>query len=241
MQYTNFDTHITEVYGLIIHNWPLNTFRAPGELSSATELQALVDAWSTDATRFHELSAEELKEWRLKRHRLAIPGTSDSTINDDTPLAGERGSSSSAPSPSPLSEAPTAPLDIQLSTSNMTAVPLLVPSGTNDNGSLVDMLPRKRARAEGVFVTMDVVTGPDGRAMAVAKRQRKERSDKGSTRTRKQKNTRLTSANAPLDGAVGGGQSQWRIEGWKRTSSQVLTPHAVSQEVQAADMQTAAV
>ena len=64
MSYVNFDKAITERYGIVIENWPLAKFRAPGEICSRPELEILVTSWTSGATRFRSMSDEEWMAWR---------------------------------------------------------------------------------------------------------------------------------------------------------------------------------
>ncbi|KAI0684135.1 hypothetical protein BC835DRAFT_1249643, partial [Cytidiella melzeri] len=63
MFYTNFDTHITEKYGVVVVNWPLPQFVAPGSINSWLELQTLYNAWSLGSTHFRCLSPSETETW----------------------------------------------------------------------------------------------------------------------------------------------------------------------------------
>ncbi|KAI0690867.1 hypothetical protein BC835DRAFT_1307736 [Cytidiella melzeri] len=56
MFYTNFDMHITEKYGIVVVNWPLPQFVAPGSIDSRLELQTLYNAWLSGSTHFRCLS-----------------------------------------------------------------------------------------------------------------------------------------------------------------------------------------
>ncbi|KAJ3544256.1 hypothetical protein NM688_g5764 [Phlebia brevispora] len=48
MAYKEFDEHVTRKYGIIIENWPLHTFCAPGYIGSRLELTALINAWTNN-------------------------------------------------------------------------------------------------------------------------------------------------------------------------------------------------
>ncbi|KAI0713718.1 hypothetical protein C8Q76DRAFT_576854, partial [Earliella scabrosa] len=89
MQYLNFDEHITAIHLIVIDRWLLSIFCAPGDLSSALELQTLIDSWSNDVTRFRKLSEEEFTEWR--RQRLAggpAPARSAKADEETAPSSG---------------------------------------------------------------------------------------------------------------------------------------------------------
>ncbi|KAJ2991477.1 hypothetical protein NUW54_g8180 [Trametes sanguinea] len=66
MKYSKFH-RITEEFGIIVENWPLTRFCAPGDILSRTELEVLLHAWKTDSTRFRCLSDDEWEEWRLRQ------------------------------------------------------------------------------------------------------------------------------------------------------------------------------
>ncbi|KAI0683924.1 hypothetical protein BC835DRAFT_1209928, partial [Cytidiella melzeri] len=63
MFYTNFDAHITEKFGVVVVNWPLPHFVAPGSIGSRLELQTLYNAWSSGSTHFRSLSQSEAETW----------------------------------------------------------------------------------------------------------------------------------------------------------------------------------
>ncbi|KAI0749113.1 hypothetical protein C8Q74DRAFT_1156238, partial [Fomes fomentarius] len=62
MFYINFEDHITTRFGLVLENWPLKKFAAPGSLSRI-ELEVLLNAWQNGVMRFHDLTDDEWKEW----------------------------------------------------------------------------------------------------------------------------------------------------------------------------------
>ncbi|KAJ2973987.1 hypothetical protein NUW54_g11965 [Trametes sanguinea] len=55
MYYVNFDKFITERYGIVLENWPLAKFRAPGDICSRPELDILIASWTSGATRFRSI------------------------------------------------------------------------------------------------------------------------------------------------------------------------------------------
>ncbi|KAH9853145.1 hypothetical protein C2E23DRAFT_729112, partial [Lenzites betulinus] len=63
MAYVNFDAHITARVGVVVENWPLKRFCAPGEICSRPELDTLIQAFTTGAARFRSLSDEEWASW----------------------------------------------------------------------------------------------------------------------------------------------------------------------------------
>ncbi|RDX49543.1 hypothetical protein OH76DRAFT_1313956, partial [Lentinus brumalis] len=62
MFYVNFEEHITMRYGIIVKNWPLKRFAAPGSLSRI-ELEVLLHAFKNKTTTFRELDDEEWVDW----------------------------------------------------------------------------------------------------------------------------------------------------------------------------------
>ncbi|RDX40950.1 hypothetical protein OH76DRAFT_1301104, partial [Lentinus brumalis] len=62
MFYVNFEEHITLKFGIVLENWPLKRFAAPGSLSRV-ELEVLLKAWENKTTFFRQLTDEEWSEW----------------------------------------------------------------------------------------------------------------------------------------------------------------------------------
>ncbi|KAG1852589.1 hypothetical protein C8R48DRAFT_584135, partial [Suillus tomentosus] len=63
MYYQNFNRNIMQKYHLVLDNWPLSKFVAPGNINSLTELRVLYNAWDSNASRFRKLSDEEYEAW----------------------------------------------------------------------------------------------------------------------------------------------------------------------------------
>jgi hypothetical protein len=63
MIYKNFDGHITRKHGIIVEGWPLRTFDNPSAIGSQVELNVLLRAWQTDATRFRKMTEDEYMAW----------------------------------------------------------------------------------------------------------------------------------------------------------------------------------
>ncbi|OSC97670.1 hypothetical protein PYCCODRAFT_1376781, partial [Trametes coccinea BRFM310] len=55
----NFDKYITERYGIVLKNWPLSKFHAPGDICSCPELDILIASWTSSATRFSSMDNQE--------------------------------------------------------------------------------------------------------------------------------------------------------------------------------------
>ncbi|OSC98385.1 hypothetical protein PYCCODRAFT_1375424, partial [Trametes coccinea BRFM310] len=62
MKYVNFH-RITEDFGVVTEGWPLTKFCSPGDLSSRTELDILLNAWKTGVARFRCLNDDEWEAW----------------------------------------------------------------------------------------------------------------------------------------------------------------------------------
>ncbi|KAK7441180.1 hypothetical protein VKT23_016661 [Stygiomarasmius scandens] len=113
MYYSNFDTHITDKYGIKLLNWPLDRFCSPSDITSRAELDVLKNAFTSGMTQFYRMTSAELEEWREKRFEETIKSRGDAPINNDTadpsPSTNDDTSSHPAPSldPNPTNPAPT--------------------------------------------------------------------------------------------------------------------------------------
>jgi hypothetical protein len=74
MFYVNFEEHITNKYGIIVVNWPISKFVAPGSIGTRLELETLHHAWSSGATYFRRLNADECAAWKAQRFSTAVTG-----------------------------------------------------------------------------------------------------------------------------------------------------------------------
>ncbi|KAI0692626.1 hypothetical protein C8T65DRAFT_586427, partial [Cerioporus squamosus] len=63
MFYSNFAAKITLKYHVVIVNWPLRELVAPSSIRSTTELELLINAWSTNVARFRKLTTQEYNTW----------------------------------------------------------------------------------------------------------------------------------------------------------------------------------
>lgn len=184
MYYQNFDSYITAKFHIILENWPLSKFCAPGDISSRSELTVLHNAWQSGATRFRKLTEAELKDWEDQqfeealngrtgdRDEAGLPNGNDNTSNSDNSVSnGDNGTSNnndtSNSNNGTSNDIPSS--DIPPPTTSAT------PPETQaqfHQGS------KRKARATGV----STVTTTNGSGIAVEKRARKERSDKGQKR-----------------------------------------------------------
>ncbi|KAH9850689.1 hypothetical protein C2E23DRAFT_734365, partial [Lenzites betulinus] len=64
MAYLNFDSRITMKFGVVLDNWPLKRFCAPGDICSRPELETLIQAFTTGSACFRSLSDEEWAVWK---------------------------------------------------------------------------------------------------------------------------------------------------------------------------------
>ncbi|KAI0667164.1 hypothetical protein C8Q78DRAFT_994228 [Trametes maxima] len=149
-------------------------------ICSRPELETLINAFESGATRFRSLSDEEWAEW--KKNRLAGRGNGSRTAGEpersvtdpaptspsSTPAVMTPAASTPAP-PEPTLVLPPAPSNVYppAGTASSPAAP---PSQTSPSANVP---ARKRARQETTFVTVDIITGPDGRSIPIAKRPRK--------------------------------------------------------------------
>ncbi|CDO75777.1 hypothetical protein BN946_scf184365.g3 [Trametes cinnabarina] len=111
MKYSKFH-RITEEFGIIVENWPLTRFCAPGDISSRTELEVLLHAWKTDSARFRCLSDDEWEEWRLRQVSV-LPQPPGSTAVEETTTSPVQVALPTPPPPScplPVAQPTTAPL-----------------------------------------------------------------------------------------------------------------------------------
>ncbi|KAG1780888.1 hypothetical protein EV702DRAFT_1193716 [Suillus placidus] len=72
MYYVNFDDNITSKYCVVCKNWPLSKFCCPVDISSLNELHVLFHAFMTNATKFQRLSDMEFKQWMEQRFQQAL-------------------------------------------------------------------------------------------------------------------------------------------------------------------------
>ncbi|EKM49384.1 uncharacterized protein PHACADRAFT_201640 [Phanerochaete carnosa HHB-10118-sp] len=73
---------MTNKFGIICNNWPLEQFSCPGSINSMPELVVLRSAFESGATSFCKLSAEELEAWRKEQFDQLV--TERNTIEQKT-------------------------------------------------------------------------------------------------------------------------------------------------------------
>lgn len=57
--YNDFERKMTSTYGVVIDNWPLEKFAAPGDFNSQNDLMVLFNSWESGATRWRKLTNRE--------------------------------------------------------------------------------------------------------------------------------------------------------------------------------------
>ncbi|KAI0669493.1 hypothetical protein C8Q78DRAFT_992614 [Trametes maxima] len=105
MYYTNFGSHITKKYGVVIDNWPLKMFVAPSKMHSRTELDILYNAFSSDVTHFQKLTHSEWEQWLTQHGRsneVLLGEQEDTNFNKN-----DKATASSSQNPEPGSLAPS--------------------------------------------------------------------------------------------------------------------------------------
>ncbi|RDX41464.1 hypothetical protein OH76DRAFT_1301346, partial [Lentinus brumalis] len=63
MFYVNFESRMTAKYGVVVRNWPIRKFTAPGNVNSLPTLSILYNAWRSGATHFHRLDDDQWRQW----------------------------------------------------------------------------------------------------------------------------------------------------------------------------------
>ncbi|KAG0703465.1 hypothetical protein DFH29DRAFT_998462 [Suillus ampliporus] len=76
---------VSQMYRIIIENWLLAKFCAPGDISSHNELLVLYHAWESDATRFHHLTDTEFELWEEDWFQAALALQNEATMEGTQP------------------------------------------------------------------------------------------------------------------------------------------------------------
>ncbi|KAF8170783.1 hypothetical protein BJ912DRAFT_1066409 [Pholiota molesta] len=185
MYYSGFDTAITAKYAVILECWPLEKFCSPSDIASRNELNVLLTAFQSGATRFRKLSSMEFELWTTRRladttqtsatqQNSDATGTTDATGNMDTNATENVNATTNAAHPQPSPFAP------HMSASS---------NGNDENTpppqSTTPLIPAKR-KATGaplqIITYNSGVTTADGTNLGVVKKPRKPRKDKGQPR-----------------------------------------------------------
>ena len=156
MYYTSFAEHITVRYGIVVVNWPLPKFMNPSSVSTKTELELLWNAWETDTAHFYRMTSQEYEDWYAEYQDSIASGLHSESRGNR--LEGEVSRAVEGEAPENQ--------DVGLRSSMPGATSSPAPDPSN-------------------FVIMNIVTNANGSAVAVEKRARKVRSDKGKPRKKK--------------------------------------------------------
>ena len=87
MFYTNFDENITDKHGIIVKNWPLPVFCAPGDIRTVTELRVLYNALESGTAHFYRMTMDKATKWVKERSSSAIATSSLPLISNTIPSA----------------------------------------------------------------------------------------------------------------------------------------------------------
>lgn len=163
MCYAGFAECITVHYGIIVVNWPLPKFTNPSSLSTRTEAEILWNAWQTDTAHFYRMTGEEYTGWYAKYQDTIAssgpqPESTGTGVENGAGRAEEGGRCEGEEAP-----------------------------GNEDVGggeALMGGASSSAAPAGSLNLVfhMNVVTNGSGGPIAVEKRARKVRSDKGKWR-----------------------------------------------------------
>jgi hypothetical protein len=175
MFYSNFETHITDKFGIVVVNWPLPQFASPCALGSCLELQTLRNAWQSGSTYFRRLSREELVQWQ--KQRLNAPTANQSQIGTPETTAG-------------LSQVGSNPLSPQAHAHEHDASQVnAIESPPSINvSSISGAAPALPTPEPGLVPSAGAPPGPSTSVFAIStagvvtKKPRKQRSDKGKKR-----------------------------------------------------------
>ncbi|KAG1837661.1 hypothetical protein F4604DRAFT_1942097 [Suillus subluteus] len=167
MYYQNFNRNITQKYHLVLDNWPLSKFVAPGNINSLTELRVLYNAWDSNATRFRKLSDEEYETWEVKNFADVLASASTLHDADEEDLVAE--GETNAPGPQLLSNSvPKSP-----------ANPPLQPSDCDASIAAPEPIQTQKRKVPSETPAGSAVFAMDGAPMQVTKKSRRECADKG--------------------------------------------------------------
>ncbi|THU89588.1 hypothetical protein K435DRAFT_802649 [Dendrothele bispora CBS 962.96] len=208
MYYKNFDDHITAKHGIKVINWPLEKFCCP----------ILHNAWESGTTSFYKMTKSEWKEWEEKRFEDAVEGSTSGTVSTPTPTT--TGTTTPAPDEATAtppesaecdaaSQSPVDPSDVDNSTSTLSlaqgqsentpskesAAPAPVPQPVMPVA--VQEKPKRGRKRKAVgeinFMNTTAVVGANG-DVVMQKPQRKQRSDAGKARGKREQRPKQTSS-----------------------------------------------
>lgn len=171
MIYANFDSSISEKFGIVVDNWPLPTFGPPSRVESRTDLETLFHCWSSGATRFRRLTATEFQEYKQKR-ALERAAVASAAANAATPTTPDALVPPDAPNALATTAASTEDSNISTTTNPTATATVATPIVLQD----VRNVPR--GDTPSPKRTFEYVMDPNT-ATTAPKRQRKKRSDAG--------------------------------------------------------------
>ncbi|KAF8196113.1 hypothetical protein BJ912DRAFT_847117 [Pholiota molesta] len=165
MWYSGFDNAITAKYAVVLECWPLDKFCPPSDIASRNELNVLLNAFQSGATRFRKLSPIEFTAWSAQH----ISASAASSLRAADAVTNH-------PTSNPDAQTPFAP-------------PLTTTLRSNDENAppahSMTTIPAKRTATTSPLQTITHnfgVTANDGTNISVVKKPRKERKDKGKPR-----------------------------------------------------------
>lgn len=221
MYYVNFEAHVTARFGIVLENWPVQKFAAPGSFSSIPTLTVIYNAFESGATRFRSLTDDEWTTWMIAykagESALAVastsplaairegqPSTPASSLPHDVVSDTTAPVAPAAPAPEPAPEhalppAPTAPPEAP-----MHPMPAADADGMRGEKRSFEQALSESTTAvpapSAVFINS--VAGSAGTGVVhVTKKPRKERSDKGKKKGPRQQPTataQLATSSSPL-------------------------------------------
>ncbi|GBE85875.1 hypothetical protein SCP_0803970 [Sparassis crispa] len=220
MYYTNFEKKITEKHAVVIEGWPLGKFCPPSDLRSRTELEVLYKAWETSETRFHKMSRAKYETWDDSRFRAALENGHD---NDELPVPVtavslrapnwhihrgliHAGGARVVPDGVPTHSQALLGSPVVTSTVVTSTAVTSTASTTRKRPADAAANSSNKRRKQGPFQDfINVVSGVGGELVAVTKKPRATRKDKGVPRKKKAKgptndeNGMPSSGNAPAN------------------------------------------
>lgn len=161
----NFDDNITDKHGIIVKNWPLPVFSAPGDIRTVTELKILYNAWESGTAHFYRMTMAEATKWYNERHstlagdnssKQADPAENNTISTDDATV---KPSEQANPSPSdpaenndnatvdPSEQANPSPMDPEQATIANASLSSLPTANHNPLSPTATASSRKRAQA----------------------------------------------------------------------------------------------
>jgi len=90
MYYNNFDSHIMQVYKVVIENWPIWKFCRPSDIGSCNKIQLVINAFQSRAARFRKLTDVEYELWmqdQFQKTMGSILDTEKRAVDGADPLA----------------------------------------------------------------------------------------------------------------------------------------------------------